>query len=214
MKKHAKFYFRMKKMQNFFCTKQQRKIFFGSCLSIRQLSALGCWKVTLLLLLWQKYVTITEHVVITLYQPHVKMVVHETKGKNYNVFIVWNLWKSCACTFRCLVLLQWERMSGKGAIQDFVGSNLYCSLLNSKSPLMCIIGKQRKDHTQRSLNYSFFANQWVLFFAMTFLALKDLALTGHLKTANCGCLWSSANVFEAAKQAAPAVTCCWKQYLC
>jgi len=51
MKKHAKFYFRMKKSQNFFCTKKQCKILFARGLSIRQLSALRCWKVMLLLLL-------------------------------------------------------------------------------------------------------------------------------------------------------------------
>jgi len=53
-------------------------------------------------------------------------------------------------------------------MQAIVGSNLYCSLLNSKSPLICIVGKQRKDHKPRSLNYCFFANQQVLFFAMPF----------------------------------------------
>ena len=72
-----------------------------------------------------------------------------------------------------------------------VGSNLYCPLLNSKSSLMCIVGKQQKDHKPRSLNYCFFANQRVLFFAMPFLHYKGFALTGHLKTAKCECLWSS-----------------------
>jgi len=33
-----------------------------------------------------------------------------------------------------------------------------------------------------------FANQQVLFFAMSFLPHKRFALTGHLKTAKCGCL--------------------------
>jgi len=95
---------------------------------------------------------------------------------------------------------------------------------------MYIVGKQRKDHTLRSLNYCFFANQWLLFFAMPFLAHKDFTLTGRLKTAKCECLWSSAycqvrmivkqgklpsaNVCKAAEQATPAVTCCWKKYLC
>jgi len=50
----------------FFAQKKQRKILFARELSIRQLSALGCWNVTLLLLLLQKNVNITEHVVITL----------------------------------------------------------------------------------------------------------------------------------------------------
>ena len=43
----------------------------------------------------------------------------------------------------------------------------------------------------RSLNYCFFANQRVLFFAMPFLPCKGFALTDHLKTAKCECLWSS-----------------------
>ena len=81
---------------------------------------------------------------------------------------------------------------GKGAMRAVVGSNLYCSLLNTKSPLICIVGKQRKDHTSRSLNYCFFANQRVLFFAMPFLPHKCFALTGHLKTAKCECLWMRA----------------------
>ena len=165
-------------------------------------------------------------------QPHVKMVVHETRGKKLQRFyqlvvnMIWDLWKSHARTFRCLALLRWERTSGKGAMRAIVGSNLYCFLLNSKSPLICIVGKQQKDHNSQSLNYCFFANQRVLFFAMPFLPHKSFALTGRLKTPKCECLWSSAhckvrmfvkqgylpsaNVFEAAEQAAPAVTCCWK----
>jgi len=94
---------------------------------------------------------------------------------------------------RCLALLRWERTSSKGAMRAIIGSNLYCPLLNSKSPLICIVGKQRKDHKLRSLNYCFFANQRVLFFAMPFLPHKGFALTGRLKTATCECLWSSAH---------------------
>ena len=60
-------------------------------------------------------------------------------------------------------------------MRAIVGSNLYCSLLTSKYPLACIVGKQRKDHTPRSLNYCCFANEWVLFFATPFLAHKDCA---------------------------------------
>ena len=45
----------------------------------------------------------------------------------------------------------------------------------------------------RSLNYCFFANQRVLFFAMPFLPYKCFALTGRLKTAKCECLWSNAH---------------------
>jgi len=78
--------------------------------------------------------------------------------------------------FRCLALLRWERMSGKGAMRVIVGSNLYCSLLNSKYPLICIVEKQRKDHKLRSLNYCFFANQRVLFFAMANRLFEDCQL--------------------------------------
>ena len=105
------------------------------------------------------------------------------------VNIVWDLWKSYAGTFRCLALLRWERTSGKVAMWAIVGSNLYCSLLNSKSPLIRIVGKQRKDHKSQSLNYCFFANQRVFFFAMSFLPHKGFALAGRLKTAKCECLW-------------------------
>ena len=59
------------------------------------------------------------------------------------VNMVWDLWKSYARTFRCLALLRWERTRGKGAMRAIVGSNFY-SLLNSKSPLICIVGKQQK----------------------------------------------------------------------
>ena len=72
--------------------------------------------------------------------------------------MVWDLWKSYARTFRCLALLRWERTSGKGVMRAIVGSNVYCSLLSSKSPLLCIVGKQWKDHTPWSLNYCFFTN--------------------------------------------------------
>ena len=109
------------------------------------------------------------------------------------VNMVWDLWKSYASTFWCLALLRRDRTSGKGAIWAIVGSNLSCSQLNSKSPLKCIVGKQRKDHKSRSLNYCFFANQRVLFFAMPFLPHKGFARTGRLKTAKCECLWSSAH---------------------
>jgi len=126
------------------------------------------------------------------------MVVHETRGKLQHFYqlvinMVWDLWKSYARTFRCLALLRWERMSGKGAMRAIFGSNLYCSLLNSKSPLICIVGKQRKDYKSQSLNYCFFANQRVLFFAMPFLPHKGFVLTDRLKTAKCKCLWSRAN---------------------
>ena len=67
---------------------------------------------------------------------------------------------------------------GQGCNASYCWQQLY-SLLNSKSPLIRILGKLR------SLNYCFVANQWVLFFAMPFLTYKDFALTGHLKTAKC-----------------------------
>ena len=107
--------------------------------------------------------------------------------------MVWDLWKSYARTFRCLALLRWQRTSSKGAMWATVGRIFYCPLLNSKSPLIYIVGKQQKDHKPWSLNYCFFANQRVLFFAMPLLHYKGFALTGHLKTAKCECLWSSAH---------------------
>jgi len=74
-----------------------------------------------------------------------------------------------------------------------VGNNFYCPLLNSKSPLICIVGKQQKGHKPRSLNYCFFANQRVLFFVMPFVTYKGFALTGRLETTKCECLRSKAN---------------------
>ena len=79
----------------------------------------------------------------------------------------------------------------QGTMWAIVGSNFYCPLLNSKSPLICIVGKQQKNHKPQSLNYCFFANERVLFFQMLFLPYKGFALTGHLKTAKCEWLWSS-----------------------
>ena len=139
--------------------------------------------------------------------------------------MVWDLWNSYACMFSYLALLWWERTSGKGAMRTIVGGNLCCSLLNSKSPLMCIVGKQRKDHTPRSLNYCFFANEWVLFFAMPFLAQRLCAngpfedcpvrmfVKQHALSSVNVCetrLIAKCKCFEAAEQTAPAVTCCWK----
>jgi len=72
-------------------------------------------------------------------------------------------------------------------MRAIVGSNFYCSLLNSKSPMICIVGKQQKDHMPPSLHYCFFANQRVLFFVLPFLAHKGFALKGRLKTAKCEC---------------------------
>jgi len=61
-----------------------------------------------------------------------------------------------------------------------VGRIFHCPLLISKSPLICIVGKQQKDHKPRSLDYCFFANERVLFFAMPFLHYKGFALTGAI----------------------------------
>ena len=91
-------------------------------------------------------------------------------------------------------------------MRAIVGSN-FNHLLNSKSPLIWIVGKQQKIHKPRSLNYCFIANQRVLFFAMHFLPYKDFELMGHLKTAKCECFWSSA------EHTAEAVTCQRKIYL-
>ena len=87
-------------------------------------------------------------------------------------------------------------------MRAIVGSNSnFYYLLNSKSPLICTVGKLQKIHKPRSLNYCFIANQRVLFFAMPFLPKKRFALTGHLKTAKFECLWSSA------EHTAETVTC-------
>jgi len=185
---------------NFVRTKKQRKILLARGLSIQQLSALGRWNVTLLLLLllWKKceyHRTCCDYLVAAACQDGSARN-ERKKLQHFHqlvVNMVWDLWKSYARTFRCLALLRWERTSGKGAIRAIVGSNLCWSLLNSNSLLICIVGKQQKIHKPQSLNYCFFANQRVLFFAMRFLLLKGFALMGHLKTAMCECLRSRAN---------------------
>ena len=138
-----------KATQNFLCTKKQCKILLARGLSIRQLSALGCWNVILLLLLLQKkceyHRTCCDCLVAAVCQDGSAW--NERKKLQHFfqlvIKIVWDLWKSYARTFRCLALLRWERTSGKGAMQAIVGSNLYCSLLNSKFSLICIVGKQQ-----------------------------------------------------------------------
>jgi len=125
------------------------------------------------------------------------MVVHETREKIitfYQLFVnmVWDLWKSYACTFRCLALLKWERTSGRVQCKLLLAVTFsvlswtlnlhWCILLASSGKIT------RCDHWI----YCFLANQWVLFFAIPFLAHKDFSLTVHLKTAKCECLWSSA----------------------
>jgi len=195
-----------------FCLhKKQRKILLARGLSIQQLSALGCWNKTLLLLLLLRKIceyhrTCCDYLVATACQDGSAWN-ERNKLQHFHQLVlnmVWDLWKGYARTFRCLALLRWERTRGKGAMRAIVGRIFYCCLLNSKSLLICIVGQQQKIHKPQSLNYCFFANQRVLFFAMPFLPYKGFALMGHLKTAKCECLWSSA------EHTAPAFTCCWK----
>jgi len=161
----------------FFAQKKQRKILLACGLSIRQLPALGCWNVTLLLLwlLLQKkceyHRICCDYLVVAACQDCSAWNERKKLQHFYQLVVsmVWDLWKSYARTFRCLALLRWWRTSGKGAMWAIAGRIFYCPLLNSKSPLICIVGKQQKDHKPRSLNYCFFANQRVLFFAMPFL---------------------------------------------
>jgi len=65
-----------KATQNFNGTNKQRKILFPLHPSIRQLSAFECWNEVTLLLLLQKNLQITEHVVISFQEPRVRFVVH------------------------------------------------------------------------------------------------------------------------------------------
>jgi len=199
--KNTQNFFRMKKPRKiFFAQKKQRKILLARGLSIRQLPAVGCWNVTLLLLLllqkkseYQR--TCCDYLVAAACQDSSAINERRKLQHFYQLVVnmVWDLWKSCARTFRWLALLWWQRTSGKGAMWAAVGSNFYCPVLNSKSPLICIVGKQQKDHKPRSLNCWIFANQQVLFFASPFLPFKGFALTGRLKTAKCECLWSRAH---------------------
>jgi len=107
---------------------------------------------------------------------------------------------------------------------SLVGSIFYCPVLNSKSPLICIVSKQQKDHKPRSLNYCFFANQWVLFSRCPSCLAKALrngpiedcqvrmfVKQGALPSVNvceAGLIAKCTNVCEAAEQAAPVVPCC------
>ena len=145
------FFFAWKSHTKFSLNKKQRKILFARGLSIRQLSALGRWNVTLLLLLLllQKkcdyHRTCCDYLVaaacqdVSAWNERKETTTFLSTSRKYGLRFV----KKYARTFRCLVLLRWERTSGKGAVRAIVGSNLYCSLLNPKSPLTCIVGKQR-----------------------------------------------------------------------
>jgi len=96
---------------NFVCTKKQRKILLARGLSIQQLSALGRWNVTLLLLLLllRKKCECCDYLVATACQDGSAW----NKRKKLQHFhqlvlnMVWDLWKSYARTFRCLVLFRW-----------------------------------------------------------------------------------------------------------
>ena len=75
---------------NFVCTKKLGKILLARGLSIQQLSAHGRWNVTFLLLslLWKKceyHRTCCDYLAAAACQ----ILVHETRGKNSNIFISW-----------------------------------------------------------------------------------------------------------------------------
>ena len=195
--KTRKSLFSQKATQILVCTRKQRKLLFARRFSIRQLSAFGCWNVTLMLLFMQNkfeyHKTCCHDLVAAACQDGSAW----NERKNYNILSALckhglRFVKKLCLHVEVLGVVEMGKDEWKGAMQAIVGSNLQCSQLNSKSPLMYIVGKQRKDHTLRSLNYCFLANQWVLFFAIPFLAHKDFSLTVHLKTAKCECLWSSA----------------------
>ena len=186
----------MKKPHKIFFAQKKGGILFEHGLSIWQLSAHGCWKVALLLLLLlQKKCEYHRPCCDSLVAAACQYGSAWNERKNLQhcyqliVNMVWDLWKSCARTFRCLALLWWERTSGKGAMRAIVGSNIYCSLLNSKSPLVCIVGMQRKDHTELLV----FCKWMGVILHNALPGLQRLALTGRLKTAKCECLWSSAH---------------------
>ena len=70
-------------------------------------------------------------------------------------------------------------------MRAIVGSNLYSSLLISKSLLIFIVGRKRKDHTPRSLDNCLFATHWALLFGIPFLVHVGFTLTGRLNCAKC-----------------------------
>jgi len=99
---------------NFVCTKKQRKILLARGLSIQQVSALGRWNVTLLLLLLLRkkceyHRTCCDYLVAAACQDFSAW--NERKKLQHfhqlALNMVWDLWKSYARTFRCLALLRW-----------------------------------------------------------------------------------------------------------
>ena len=66
----------------------------------------------------------------------------------------------------------------QGCNVSYCWQDLLLSLLNSKSPSICVVGKQQKDHKPRSLNYCFFANQRALFLRDALPALQRLCAYG------------------------------------
>ena len=102
-----------KATQNFLCTKKTTQNLFARGLSIRQLPALGCWNVTLLLLLLlQKkceYHRTCDCLVATACQDFSAWN-ERKKLQHFHQLVLnmfWDLWKSYARTFRCLALLRW-----------------------------------------------------------------------------------------------------------
>jgi len=103
-----------KSTKNLVCIKKQRKILLARGLSIRQLSALGRWNVTLLLLLLLRkkceyHRTCCDYLVATACQ-YFSTWNERKKLQHFHQLalnMVWDLWKSYARTFRCLALLRW-----------------------------------------------------------------------------------------------------------
>jgi len=114
-KKHAKVYFRMKNPQKtWFPHKKQGKILLARGLSIQQLSALGRWNVTLLLLLLLRkkceyHRTCCDYLVATACQDFSAWNERKKLQQFHQLALImfWDFWKSYARTFRRLALLQW-----------------------------------------------------------------------------------------------------------
>ena len=113
-RKTRKILFCMKNPKNLVCIKKKGKILLARGLSIQQLSPLGRWNVTLLLLLMLRkkceyHRTCCDYLVAAACQDFSAW--NERKKLQYfhqlalNMF--WNFWKMYARTFRCLALLEW-----------------------------------------------------------------------------------------------------------
>ena len=113
-KKHGNFSFAWKIHKNLVCTIKQGKILLARGMSIQQLSALGRWNGTLLLLLLLRkkceyHRTCCDYLVATACQDFSAW--NESKKLQHfhqlalNMF--WDFWKSYARTFRRLALLRW-----------------------------------------------------------------------------------------------------------